>query len=227
MKLNTILEPVKTTLLGGLVVALPVLLTLFLLRWLFSLLSQMLAPLTRVILSQSTAGARIAEVLAFLLVVAACFFLGLAVRTRLGKWLLSLADRKILGVAPGYTFFKETIRHLLGRQQRPFSQVALIRPWGNGVWMTGFVTDHQSQPDLTTVFAPSALNPTTGLILHLTPDRIRLLEDVGPDEAMRTIISCGAGSSELLRQLDTDLASFGAPQAPAAGLSATKAKDPV
>ena len=100
---------------------------------------------------------------------------------------------------PGYKLFKTTIKQFLGQKETPFSRVALVRPFGNDTMMTGFVTDEHPGGGFS-VFVPSGLNPTIGLILHLKKESVHLV-DVSVEDTMRSIISCGAGSFKLMEKL--------------------------
>ncbi|WP_240554901.1 hypothetical protein [Oceanicoccus sagamiensis] len=51
-----------------------------------------------------------------------------------------------------------------------------------------------------TVFVPTGPNPTSGMIYHLPPEQVELLPNIKVDEALRTIIACGAGSDELFKK---------------------------
>ena len=105
----------------------------------------------------------------------------------------------ILKIAPGYSLFKETLKQLVGQEKKPFSSVVLARIFGSDTLMTGFVTDEH--PDgRVTAFFPSALNPTTGLLCHLKKEDVRII-DVSVETAMRSIISCGVGSSKLFEKM--------------------------
>jgi uncharacterized membrane protein len=141
----------------------------------------------------------LADLLVILIIIALCFFVGLTVRTRLGSFLHRQVENWILKIVPGYTLFRNTIEQFLGKEKTPFSRVALVQAFGNSTLMTGFITDEQPN-GLYTVFVPSALNPTTGLILHLEKQYVHHVQ-VSVEDAMRSIISCGAGSGELLEKL--------------------------
>jgi uncharacterized membrane protein len=58
------------------------------------------------------------------------------------------------------------------------------------------VTDEHEDGSFT-VFVPTGPNPTSGQIFHLNQKYVHPL-DVGVEDAMRSIISCGAGSTDLL-----------------------------
>lgn len=188
----------KTTLIGGITVVLPILLSFVVFRWLFNALTGLIEPLTKLILPTMTLPKNVVSLIAFTLMVVICFILGLVVKTRIGHFFLTQTEKRILKIAPGYNLFKETIKQFLGKKKKPFSRVALVKPFGNDTLLTGFVTD-EHEKGIYTVFIPSALNPTTGLICHMSKKNVHFI-DVKGEDAMRTIISCGAGARELVDQ---------------------------
>ncbi len=194
---------IKTTVLGGVVILLPVLLTFFFLRWLYNFITRLISPLTKLVVEKAEMQELLADLLVIVVIVAICFFVGLLVKTKLGRYLHRQFEKRILKVMPGYTLFRNTIKQFLGQDKKPFSRVALVQAFGNSTLMTGFVTD-QHPDGRYTVFLPSALNPTTGLILHLEQKYVHIV-DVSVEDTMRSIISCGAGSGKLLTRLPKNL----------------------
>jgi uncharacterized membrane protein len=77
----------------------------------------------------------------------------------------------------------------------PFSQVVLVDPYGTGTMLTGFVTEQVSET-MYTIFVPTAPNPTNGNIYHVPFERLKFL-NVSAEEAMKTVVSVGSGSSVL------------------------------
>ncbi len=63
--------------------------------------------------------------------------------------------------------------------------------------MTGFITDEHPDGSCS-VFVPTGPNPTSGNIFHLPPSSVYRIE-VPVDEAMKSIIACGAGSKVLMQ----------------------------
>ncbi len=190
----------RTTLMGGLLVVLPIALTFFLIRWIFNIVSRFIEPITKIIVEQTDTQRIVGDVLAISIIVLVFFLIGLFVKTRLGRYILCRLEKHILKVAPGYSLFKETLKQLIGQDKRPFSCVVLGRVFGNDTLMTGFVADEHMDGRMT-VFFPSALNPTTGLLCHLKKEDVIKL-DVTVETAMRTIISCGAGASKLFKNIE-------------------------
>jgi uncharacterized membrane protein len=190
---------IKTTVLGGLIVLLPVFLTGFFLHWLFNLVTGFIRPLANILVIKARIQENLADVLVIVVIIGVFFLTGLVVKTRLGRYIHRVAEKRILKIMPGYTIFRNTIKQFLGQKKTPFSRVALVQAFGNETLMTAFVTDEHPNGSFT-VFAPSALNPTTGLILHL-PGKYVHIVDVSVEDTMRSIITCGAGSCKLISRL--------------------------
>ncbi|MEN8205415.1 MAG: DUF502 domain-containing protein [Pseudomonadota bacterium] len=187
----------KTSLLGGVVVMLPVAILVSVTIWVFNLISGWISPLTRLLTKDLQVNEFIAESFAIALILAACFSVGVLVRTRLGDLLYRWLETRILKLAPGYSMIKETVLQLFGnRKDSPFSSVALAQIFCNSTMVTCFITDTHADGSFT-VFVPTGPNPTSGLIYHLEGKYVHPV-DVPVQDAMRSVISCGAGSGSLL-----------------------------
>jgi uncharacterized membrane protein len=188
----------QSALIGGLLVILPLGIMIAIVAWIFSQVRRAIAPLTGLLMEQSTMQGVVADILVIGLIITACFVVGVLVRTRLGKWIYHTLESSFLKKAPGYTLIKETVFQFLGNKQSPFSSVALVKIYGNDTMVSAFVTDRHEN-GMCTVFVPTGPNPTSGNIFHLD-SRFVFPVDISVEDAMRTIISCGAGSSELIRK---------------------------
>ncbi len=186
----------KTTILGGLIVILPVLLTLLFIRWAVNIITGIIGPITVLFVDKFHLHKTAADILVIFIIILVCFIIGLVVKTKMGKFLYRVIEKRILKVAPGYSLFRETIKQFLGQEKAPFSSVALVRVFENSTLMTGFVTDEHPDGRFT-VFVPSGLNPTSGIIYHLEKEYVHLV-DASVEDTMRSIISCGAGSENLI-----------------------------
>jgi len=191
---------VRSTLVGGLLVILPTAIFLFAVTWVFGLVRRTIRPLTLFLMEKSPLQGIVADALVILLLIGICFAIGFLVRTRSGKWLHLFLESRLLMRAPGYSLIKETVQQFLGAKRSPFSSVALVQIFGNETLASAFVTDEHEDGSFT-VFVPTGPNPTSGQIFHL-PGRFVHPVKVPVEEAMRSIISCGAGSSMLVNKLD-------------------------
>ncbi|MBN2132163.1 MAG: DUF502 domain-containing protein [Sedimentisphaerales bacterium] len=203
----------KSTLVGGLLVLLPLTIFVYALVWVFNLVHKAISPLTKIILEKSTLQIIVADVVAIGLLVLVCFLVGMFVRTRFGRWMYALIESRLLRKTPGYSMIKETVSQFLDKdKQSPFSSVALARIFESDTLVSVFVTDKHADGSYT-VFMPTGPNPTSGNIYHLAAANVFPV-DVPVEDAMRSIISCGAGSSTLISKLAETRAAAGQDQAP-------------
>ena len=191
---------VKSTIIGGLLVVLPTGILLGVMAWLINTVRGFLSHLPGRNADEKSLAL---DILAVLLLIVACFVIGVLVRTRLGKFIYTRLETNLLAKAPGYSLVKETVFQFLGNKKSPFSSVALAQIFGNETMVSCFVTDTHEDGSCT-VFVPTGPNPTSGNIYHLEAKYVHPV-DVSVEDAMRSIISCGAGSSSLLKKLkDTE-----------------------
>ena len=190
---------IKTSILGGVAIILPTAILVFVFKWIFNFVTGLIQPLTNLIMSKSHLQEIIAHILVLGIILAVCFTVGVVVKTRVGKFIHESLETHILSVAPGYSTIKETVMQFLGKKKSPFSSVALVQIFENETLMTAFVTDFHSDGTCT-VFVPTGPNPTSGNIYHLKEQYVHQV-DVSVEVAMRSIISCGAGSKTLVNSL--------------------------
>ena len=192
----------RTTVLGGIIVILPITILIFAFRWLFGIVGNAIKPLTDLAVAYIPLPSRydqpIATLLVLIVIFSLCFLVGLFIRTRLGLYLYSGLESSLLSKTPGYKMIKETVNQFFGKKVSPFSSVALIQIFQNETLVTGFVTDKHAG-DMVSVFVPTGPNPTSGFIYHLPKKYVHPV-DVPVEDAMRSVISCGAGSSMLIEQ---------------------------
>jgi uncharacterized membrane protein len=196
--MNRLKEFFKLTMMGGLMVVLPILILLALFNWLIKLLHNWVRPLTEAFLNFVTLDESLASLLIVVSIVSVCFLLGILVNSRLGKGVHDFLEKKILEKFPGYSIIRDTLEQFLGKKNSAFSRVALVDVFNCGTRMTAFITDEHANGYFT-VFVPTGPNPTSGNIYHLPANQVTLL-NVPIEETMRTIISCGAGSVNVVKK---------------------------
>lgn len=185
-----------TSLLGGIIVILPVVILFIAANWIFRLITGLIQPMTNVLLKTTGLPEIVADIIVIALILIVFFIVGVFVRTKMGKWIYSSIEDSVLKVAPGYTLIKETVLQFIGNKKPPFSSVALVRIFQNDTLVSGFITDTH-EDGTCTVFVPTGPNPTSGNIYHVPKESVYIV-DVPVETAMRTIISCGAGSKSLV-----------------------------
>lgn len=186
----------RTTLIGGVVALAPLTLIILLFRWVINLIGRTLTPLVDTLLQDPDPNPYFKFALyliSFTAIVLFFFIIGLVIRTRYFRFLNRAEDRYLLKI-PGYKLAKETVQQFFGKNRSFFKEVVLVDIFKTGALMTGFITDDQG--DIISVFVPTGPNPTSGLIYHLPKEQV-LKTNAPVDLAMKTIISCGAGSTEV------------------------------
>lgn len=185
-----------TSLVGGVAIILPVALILIIFSWLFGLVARIIQPLTNLLVAKSDLQEVVAAILVVTVIVGLCFTVGAVVRTRVGKFVHESLENHLIRLIPGYSMIKDIVMQFFGARKSPFSSVALIRVFGNDTLMTAFITDSHADGSHT-VFVPTGPNPTSGNIYHLPAGCVHRIK-VPVEVAMRSIISCGAGSQKLI-----------------------------
>ena len=186
----------KTTMLGGVLVVLPLVILILVFKSLYEFIADKLKPITYILLETAKLQEFVASMLAIILILIFFFVVGLLVKTRLGRFSIEKLEIKIFTKLPLYKFIKETILQLVGNEKNVFKNVALVKLFGNETRVTAFITDEHDDGSFT-VFVPSGPAPTAGFIYHLTRNNVQII-NYPIDKAMRTIFSVGAGSNELL-----------------------------
>jgi uncharacterized membrane protein len=184
-----------TSLMGGILVVLPMVILFLVFRWIFSFMFELISPVTMLVMKTGTHEI-LSGFLAIIIIMLVCFLIGVAIKTRWGHFTHHSLEDHVLKYAPGYNLIKETVMIFLGRKTPPFSKVALVRIFATPTLMTALVTDEHPDGSFT-VFVPTAPNPTSGNIYHLKQENVFLV-DVPVEEAIRSILGCGAGSTRML-----------------------------
>ena len=194
--LKRIRKFLRTTLIGGVVALAPLTLIILFFRWVINLIGRGLTPLVNTILQDPDPNPYFKfaiYLLSFAAILIFFFLIGLIIRSRWFRFLNKAEDRYLLKL-PGYKIAKETVKQFFGKNKSFFKEVVLVDIFNTGVMMSGFITEDQGE--VITVFVPTGPNPTSGNIYHMPKERV-LRTTASVEVGMKTIISCGAGSSEV------------------------------
>ena len=183
----------RTTLIGGAVVVLPVTIFILLVKLVFDTLRALIAPLSDILKFPFIKSDALIDLITLGLIVLFFFLVGLMVQTRLGKGIVDVIEAELLSRLPLYGVIKETVLQFSGAKRMPFSQVVVVEAFGTKMY--GFIADEHSNGKYT-VFVPTAPNPTNGFIFYMDPSQVEIV-NVKPEEAIRMIIGIGTGAGKL------------------------------
>jgi uncharacterized membrane protein len=199
-------QRIKGRILGGLLIVLPILITLWLFHWLYSSLeTKVIDPLAQLVLWKVRGGQAEAELpfwfenyaaplIAIVLVLVLLYFLGFFAHSRLRRavdWVL-LRVPVMSGVYEGVRSVFQSMERQSGKQR---SQRVVLIPFPHpGLKAAAFVTatcrDIETQKTLLCVYLPQSPLPTNGFLL-LVPEEEATELNWSSEETLQTLISGG------------------------------------
>jgi len=188
--MRAVREFLKAILVGGLLVVLPVWLTVLLLLKAIKSAVAMLKPVAA-LLPQTVVHE---DMVALLLLLVTCLVVGLLVKTPPVRKLGRAIEERVLERLPGYTLIRGVARQLAGREDASSFQPALVEI--EDALVPAFIVERHPDGRLT-VFVSSSPTPMAGAIYILAPERVHAV-DVPLRKAMVCITKWGTGSGEML-----------------------------
>jgi uncharacterized membrane protein len=186
-------EFVKSTLIGGLLVILPLGLMTILFMKVVGILKHLIAP----IVSRLPDHLRFHNLIAVVLLLLACLFAGLLARMRAGQRAGNIFERAILNHIPGYALVRSIVRRIGNVEESDKFAPALAEI--EDALAPAFVVEEHADGRYT-VFVPAAPTPGVGAIYIMPRDRVHLL-----DAPFLRTVTCvsrwGEGSAELLKAM--------------------------
>ena len=184
-------ELTKTTLIGGLLVVLPIYLSILLLAKTLSGVLALMSPVTAAI----PAAAQFRQVIALLIVLAICLVAGIVVRTGPGRWAKIALERSVLERIPGYTLVRGLAERLGGDDRGGTFQPALVEL--EDALAPAFIIEELADGRYT-VLVPSVPTPAAGSLFIMPRARVHPI-DVPFTQAVKVISKWGTGAGELAR----------------------------
>ncbi len=184
----------KTTLIGGLVFLVPIIVVVAILGKAFGLMAAGAAPLAAWIPIDSIGGVALANLLAVVAIVVLCFAAGLVARSSAAVRAVQSLESGFLTSIPGYGFIKGMTEGLAGREGPEALRPVLAK--FDDASQVAF--EIERNPDgRVVVYVPGAPDPWSGAVFVMTADRVEPLEASMP-AAVKNIRALGRGTTRLL-----------------------------
>ena len=161
----------KSTLLGGLVVLVPVVVLGAIVVWVVQIALQFMLPVFGWLPDKSVAGVSLTLLFAVLSVVIGCFLAGLFAETAIIRRLGEQAERLALAV-PGYALMKNVGANLVGIEGRHPAKTVLVR--FEASWQIGVLMETLSD-GRHVVFVPGVPRALVGTLHIIAADRVLVL----------------------------------------------------
>ena len=193
------MKKLRRILIAGLLVWLPLGITIFIIKILLDLLSQTYLLIPEGLRPENLFGVTIPgfEIIMAIIIL---FSTGLVAANYLGKTLVETWEKfldKIPLVRSIYSPLKKFAELILSDQTQSFSKVLLIQYPRKGLYSLCFQTSkdvgeiqEKSGEDVVCVFIPTTPNPTSGYIILIPKDEVIEL-DMSVEDALKMIISLG------------------------------------
>jgi len=195
--MKIIVEFIKTSVVGGLVVILPLMILYLIFGELVELLVQLTEPITKELPFTALINLIIATLIAITAALMFCFLTGLIVRTGWGGASRDWVEKTILSRMPIYTMIKNLTHRFVGRSGEQFTP-AEVDLYGSDSRLLGFMVE--VLPDgRVVVFIPFAPTPTVGQLHILPQERVQKL-DATLGSVVNSVAQWGVGTSGLYQR---------------------------
>ena len=207
-----LIKLLKNNMIAGLLIVIPILVTLWVGWWSISVMTDWAIHLLQVHrpdLANRTSISilfRIATIVVLALII---FLIGLLAKVTFGKQLIHIAQKiflKLPILSIVYSTCQQIGETVKTQQGGLFKQVVLFEYPRKGSWAIGFITSFNEQEFEVTkyfkngvysVFMPTTPNPTSGFLFYI-PKEDCILLDMPAGEAMKLIVSGGVVLPEMM-----------------------------
>jgi uncharacterized membrane protein len=192
----------RRKMIAGLLVVLPVFVTFFVIKFLFTMIGGILSPVVVRAVGffgfspNSKVDEFIITSVAFVLTFAALYFIGVIATNFLGKFVINLFETIVHNVPiikNVYTSSKKLLEIISLPTTQSFKRVVIVEYPRVGMKAFAFVTGSvktKSGSELSSIFIPTTPNPTSGFLIYL-PEQDIEETDLSIEEGMKLIVSGG------------------------------------
>jgi uncharacterized membrane protein len=196
-----LLQRLRVDFLTGLVVVLPIFLTIYLLWATIGFIDDKVVPLIPSGYNPENFFGRNIFGLGLLVFIAFTTLVGALTKGYLGRRVLQAGEQLVERtpvVRSIYNGLKQIAETIFNSSNTSFQQACLVEYPRKGIWAVAFVATptkgevatKAGEPDLVSVFLPTTPNPTSGFLLFV-PQRDVVLLDMTIEEAAKLVISAG------------------------------------
>jgi uncharacterized membrane protein len=188
------LKPITTTLIGGVVFLLPVVVTLAVLGQALALMARVVQPMAAMFPDRQVGGVALASLVAMLMLLLLCYGAGLLARAALGRTLSASFEDRLQTIYPRYTVIKGMTQALGVDGVKSDLKTVLVSFDDHQI----LAIEVERLPDgRVVVFLPGAPDPWSGNVVMVPQERVAAVPvEIGA--LHRSLKSIGRGSAALL-----------------------------
>lgn len=201
---NKLSTALRRYFLSGILVIVPLIITIFVLRFLFSGVDNLLSPLIAKLIKHHIPG------LGIIATIIIIFIAGLLTANVVGSRLFKIWEIFFIKTPLVRTIYgssKKLVEAMTTTGKHSFKQVVLVEFPRKGIYSFGFLTNEirvdlaDKTDELIAVFIPSTPTPFTGWTLLFRREEVIPLE-MSVEEGVKFFVSGGIASPEIFRQKD-------------------------
>jgi len=194
-KLTKTIAFLKTTAIGGLIFLLPLAVIGGLLGYVYNIVVAVYKPLAEHIPVSTAGGVSILFALAICILLAACFFCGLAARRAIGRKFSQTIEKQLVTVFPKYAIYKDILAGNIGGGELAPTLKPIVAHLDDMI-RVGFEAG-RAEAGLVIVYLPGAPDPWIGSVAMIEPERVEPI-DVDFNETAAICERLGRDSDQLL-----------------------------
>ncbi len=191
---------IKNNLFSGLLVTVPIIITIVVLRAVFRFFDNLILPLLHRYYDVNIPGLGI--VVGLILI----YLIGVVTKNYFGKKIVHLGESIVVKIPIAKTVYSGVKQILLtfgGHEKSSFKQVVLLEYPRKGIFSIGFlngeVQDRIHQRTLLSILVMTSINPTSGYLILVPPEQV-IFTRLNVEDAMKWIVSGGIVTPETIEQ---------------------------
>lgn len=199
----SITQKIKKIFIAGILALLPIVVTIYLLYFLYNFVVSKASPIVKKIAHQYNYNFSeyIFQIGTFIIILLIIFIIGIFTRMYLGKLFIKMLDNIMTHIPIArsiYNATKQVIDSFGNTSGSSFSKVVLIEFPRRDIWMIAFLVrdslpfmqEVSTKEESANVFIPTAPNPTSGFIAVVPKKDIREI-DITVEEGIKFVLSVG------------------------------------
>lgn len=186
---------IKTTVIGGLLFLIPIILLIIILTKVHSLLLVVAKPLDDLIPLEQIGGVALANILVALMIILICFIAGILATGKYMKKMQSSIVNGILVKIPGYLIIKAFMDGISTTEEASENFNPILVAFDDYEQLCFEV--EKASDKKTIVYLPGAPNPWSGSVLYVDNSRVKHL-NISVKEALKNLQSLGLGTKGLI-----------------------------
>ena len=186
---------IRTTVLGGIVFLIPVIVFLVVIRKALEFTNKLAIPLAEMLPVDSAGDLAITHLLAIVILILICFLAGIAAKTTYARKLVKYLEANFLEKIPAYALVKTKAETMFSREDSVESMKPVMVRFDDS-WQIAFEID-RIEDDKAVLFLPGSPDPWAGAVSIVALERVTPL-DIGSKSVTRLMKHLGKGANEAL-----------------------------